>query len=255
MCIDDIVRLPPFFLSEERQRPTIKTANSAHWLSLVLYEDDELLVINKPEGIAVHGGSGLAYGMIDILREIKPEWKNLQLVHRLDRGTSGCILLAKNRKMLCYLHELLKTKRLEKNYMALVKVCWEVAEKQVDAPIAKNEASESGRQMIISEQGKSACTIFRPQQVIGEMTLIEVSPITGRTHQIRVHAASLGYPIIGDDKYGDSAFNQMMEEKGHSRLFLHAKSITLPLADKAFVVSAPLGKTFTAIFADHNLEA
>lgn len=214
-------------------------------LSQILYEDEGLIVLNKPSGMAVHGGSGLSFGVIEALRILRPDCRNLELVHRLDRETSGCLMITKRRSTLKRLHELLKTGQIEKVYWALVKGSWQGG-REVDQPLQKNLLSSGERMVRVKTGGQEAVTAFRILKSYKTLTpaatlpttslppvatLVEASPITGRTHQIRVHAEYVGNPVAGDTKYGDEHFNREMKKLGLSRLFLHAKSISIPLPD------------------------
>jgi len=239
----DAIRIPPIRLSEEEApaRPGDRVLERVS--ASILYEDKGLLVVNKPSGLAVHGGSGLSYGLIEALRALRPEAPFLELGHRLDRDTSGCIVIAKKRSVLRAFHELLREGGSDKRYLALLKGCWRGGERRVEAPLLKNVTQSGERMVKVSPEGKPALTIFRPLTVFKDATLVEAELITGRTHQVRVHAAYIGHPIAGDDKYGDEAFNKRMAEIGLKRLFLHASalSFTLPESGQVVSVSAPLG--------------
>jgi 23S rRNA pseudouridine955/2504/2580 synthase len=195
----------------------------------IIYEDDSILVINKPCGIASHGGSGHDFGAIEILRHSRGPEQMLELVHRLDKETSGCLLFAKNREILLSLQEAFKQNRVEKRYLLLVHGLWPKDRVQVDFPLLKN-AQLSGEYLTkVSEEGKSALTAFTVKQHFTHWTLLEARPFTGRTHQIRIHASGSGCPIAGDKKYGNAACRQAKEILGLSRLFLHAQSLTINL--------------------------
>ena len=235
---EDLIRIPPIRTSTEKEiKPSqglLKTLENS-----VLYEDKGLLIINKIHGMAVHGGSGISVGIIEAL---KSQYKEpIELVHRLDRATSGCLLLAKKRSVLKSLHEQLVSHQLEKRYTALVKDTWSKKRHTIDAPIYQNS-----RYSVIDSKGKDSLSHFHPIKnfELGEFnaSLVEVSIETGRTHQIRVHAKFAGHPVAQDDKYGDAAFDQFMKKKGLNRLFLHAKTLTFtnPLTNEIQKVSAPL---------------
>jgi 23S rRNA pseudouridine955/2504/2580 synthase len=235
---EDLIRIPPIRTSAEKEiKPSqglLKTLENS-----VLYEDKGLLIINKIHGMAVHGGSGISVGIIEAL---KSQYKEpIELVHRLDRSTSGCLLLAKKRSVLKSLHEQLVSHQLEKRYTALVKDTWSKKRHTIDAPIYQNS-----RYSVIDSKGKDSLSHFHPIKnfELGEFnaSLVEVSIETGRTHQIRVHAKFAGHPVAQDDKYGDAAFDQFMKKKGLNRLFLHAKTLTFtnPLTNEIQKVSAPL---------------
>lgn len=228
LAADDQVRIPP--LSSERPlkpvAPRAEVKNAI--LERIIYEDAGLIVIDKPSGLAVHGGSGLQGGVIDLLRIIRPELKFLELIHRLDRETSGCLLLAKKRRTLLTWHQHLTERRARKQYIALVKGRWEGGSRRVEEPLRKNILSSGERIVKVSAEGKPAATLFRPLKIYKNMSLIEACPLTGRTHQIRVHLQHIGYPIAADSKYGDEHFNQQVRSAGLKRLFLHAASISCP---------------------------
>lgn len=209
----------------------------------VLYEDAGLMVINKPAGVAVHGGSGVNHGIIEALRIARPEMPGLELVHRLDRETSGCLMIAKKRSTLRALHALLREEHgVDKRYVALVKDQWRGGDRKVTAALKKNVLSSGERVVRVEDDGKASTTVFRPLRKYSMATLVEAAPLTGRTHQIRVHAAHIGHPIAGDEKYGDEAFNVAMRNLSLRRLFLHAASLRfiLPGMDQALEIHAPL---------------
>ena len=220
---EDIVRVPPVRVSEtEGISPSANLDSVKALESNIIYEDQYLIVINKPSGMAVHGGSGLSFGLIEGLRAIRPDSKFLELVHRLDRDTSGCLLVAKKRSTLKALHEQLRLKTMHKDYQALVAGSWQRSTKVVNAPLLKNTVSSGERIVRVDDEGKQSQTRFKILQRYEHCTLIQASPITGRTHQIRVHALHAGHPIACDDKYGDKDFTQHMNGLGLKRLFLHA---------------------------------
>ena len=222
----DVVRVPPVRVSEKNTASISKNLNKVASLeSHIIFEDDCLLVLNKPSGIAVHGGSGLNFGVIEALRALRPEARFLELVHRLDRDTSGILLVAKKRSALRNLHEQLRVKTVQKDYLALVRGQWQSHIKVVQAPLLKNELASGERIVKVSEQGKPSETRFAIEERYQNATLVKASPITGRTHQIRVHTQYAGHPIALDDKYGDKEFDKYMQELGLNRLFLHAFSI------------------------------
>jgi 23S rRNA pseudouridine955/2504/2580 synthase len=240
---EDIVRVPPVRVSEtEGISPSANLDSVKALESNVIYEDQYLIVINKPSGMAVHGGSGLSFGLIEGLRAIRPDSKFLELVHRLDRDTSGCLLVAKKRSTLKALHEQLRLKTMHKDYQALVAGSWQRSTKVVNAPLLKNTVSSGERIVRVDEEGKQSQTRFKILQRYEHCTLIQASPITGRTHQIRVHALHAGHPIACDDKYGDKAFTQHMNGLGLKRLFLHAVRLKFynPGTEETQEVEAPL---------------
>ena len=239
----DILRIPPVRISEKEQPQISNKLNKVNQLeNQIIFEDDYLLAINKPSGIAVHGGSGLSFGVIEALRALRPEARFLELVHRLDRDTSGILLIAKKRSVLRHLHEQLRIKTIQKDYLALVRGQWQSHCKVVQAPLLKNELSSGERIVRVSEQGKPSETRFSIEERYIAATLIKASPITGRTHQIRVHTQYAGHPIALDDKYGDAEFDRQMRELGLDRLFLHAFSLCFehPKTGETLRLNAPL---------------
>lgn len=240
----DIVRVPPIRVAEKAQQAPVssKLNKVAQLEQQIIFEDDCLLVLNKPSGIAVHGGSGLSFGVIEGLRALRPEARFLELVHRLDRDTSGILLVAKKRSALRSLHEQLRVKTVQKDYLALVRGQWQSHVKVVQAPLLKNELASGERIVKVSEQGKPSETRFAVEERYTNATLIKASPVTGRTHQIRVHTQYAGHPIALDDKYGDKEFDQQMSELGLNRLFLHAASIRFehPKTGETLRLNAPL---------------
>lgn len=242
VCGGDSIRIPPLRLGETQ--PVARPAERllAEIDSRILHEDKGLLVVNKPSGLAVHGGSGLRFGLIEALRALRPDAPFLELGHRLDRDTSGCVLIAKKRSVLRAFHELLRSGDIDKRYLALLRGRWQGGERRVDAPLQKNTLQSGERMVRVAAGGKPALSVFRPVTVHAAASLVEVSPITGRTHQLRVHAAHIGCPIAGDEKYGNADFNEQMGGLGLKRLFLHASalSFTLPGTGQVLSVSAPL---------------
>ncbi|MEY2720732.1 MAG: hypothetical protein RL597_177 [Pseudomonadota bacterium] len=211
----------------------------------IVYEDERLLVVNKPAGLAVHGGSGLSFGVIEALRAARPDERDkLELVHRLDRDTSGVLLIARKPAVLRMLHAGLREgEGFEKRYLALVKGSWQLGKKRIDAPLRTDLRVGGERTVKVQASGKSATSDFRPVQGFGRIaSLLEVSILTGRTHQIRVHAAYAGHPVAGDPKYGDFEFNKEMRDYGLERMFLHASSLSFVWPDRGteFSVNAPL---------------
>jgi 23S rRNA pseudouridine955/2504/2580 synthase len=232
----DLVRIPPVRQAEALApgRPPAGTLRSL--ADAVLYEDERLLVLDKPAGLAVHGGSGLSFGLIEILRLERPDTQ-LELVHRLDRDTSGCLILSKRRSTLRDLHETLRDNAMDKRYLALLAGTLPRAEILVDAPLFKNTLRSGERVVRVdAAEGKPARTVFRRLRQFGGATLVEVRLLTGRTHQIRVHAAHLGAPVAGDEKYGSDEANRRLRALGLKRLFLHAAALTF----RAHYMAVPL---------------
>jgi 23S rRNA pseudouridine955/2504/2580 synthase len=242
----DVVRIPPVRQAEKKVPGKAPDKLLKQIESRILFEDKRILVLNKPTGLAVHGGSGLSFGLIEVMRELRPNDKNLELVHRLDRDTSGCLIIAKKRSALRRLHEQLREGSMDKRYLALLKGKWQGTGKWVDAPLLKNVIRSGERLVFVDPKGKNARTQFNPYSVSNEASLMSVKLDTGRTHQIRVHAQHIGYPIAGDNKYGDEEFNRQLKTKGLKRLFLHAFSIKFHLPDsesgedKPIYIEAPL---------------
>lgn len=221
----DQLRIPPIRMADEKSPPT---AQSVAWIEdAILYEDDWLLAINKPSGIAVHGGSGIRYGVIEALRALREEAGRYELVHRIDRATSGILLVAKKRSALRTLHDAMREHRMEKRYLALVKGKMRKS-KSVLAPLQKNTLRSGERMVRVDPEGKEAESHFRPQLACEQATLVEVEIVTGRTHQIRVHGSHIEHPLAGDERYGDAEFNRQMSQLGLKRLFLHAHRIRFP---------------------------
>lgn len=242
--LDDLVRIPPVRVSaEEPNKVSAKLAAVQELEQHIIYEDKTLLILNKPSGIAVHGGSGVSFGVIEAIRALRPNEKMLELVHRLDRDTSGVLVIAKRRSVLTSLHEQLRTKTMNKVYWALVKGQWDGSKQSVQEPLLKINTKSGERIVVVDhEQGKKSCTLFDIIKNYSDCTLVEARPQTGRTHQIRVHTACKGNPIVGDDKYGDKAFDQSMKQHGANRLFLHAKEISFfhPQTETTMFFEAPL---------------
>ncbi|NOZ10601.1 MAG: RluA family pseudouridine synthase [Gammaproteobacteria bacterium] len=243
LCEGDVVRVPP-----------IRTASREDYSHLpgfaleprVIYEDDFLLVMDKPSGIPVHGGSGYSLGIIEDLRRSRSRQAYLELVHRLDRETSGCLLIAKSRSALLSLHASLRDhadKGIRRTYIALLQGSWKGAkQRRVDASLTKNVVRSGERMVVVAEDGRPSTSVFRLVRRLAHCALVEVDLHTGRTHQARVHAAHIGHPIAGDEKYGDRAFNKQCRQRGLSRLFLHASRLQFvhPGSNQAMLIETPL---------------
>lgn len=242
--VGDQVRLPP--VKVEDAPVVVPSGNLSIVKQLgnsVIYETDEMLIINKPAGIAVHGGSGVDYGVIEALRSFRTDLKYLELVHRLDKETSGCLMIAKKRSALRNLHEQLRVKTVSKNYWALVRGMWSGRIKFVDQPLIKNVLQSGERMVFVSKEGKPSRTLYEILEEFDGATLVQASPQTGRTHQIRVHCAYATHPIACDEKYGDSEFDRRITVLTDlKRMFLHAYSITFadPKTGKETTVVAEL---------------
>ena len=228
----DIVRVPPMRMTQADAPVPLAKGLLERLEAAIVHEDKALIVLNKPAGIAVHGGSGLNYGVIEAFRQMRPQCKEIELVHRLDRDTSGLLMIAKKRSMLRPLHEALRGDGVDKRYMALVRGRWPATRKQIDAPLQKSNVRSGERMVEVNPEGKDALTLFKVIRRFGEFaTMIEANPITGRTHQIRVHALYAGHAIAGDTKYGDEEFSKEIREMGGKRLFLHASDLKFTLPD------------------------
>lgn len=228
----DEVRVPPIRVAESAPVRPPSEALADKLEQWILYEDDQVIIVNKPSGMPVHGGSGVQGGLIELLRIIRPQQKFLELVHRLDRDTSGCLLIAKKRSALVAIHRLWKDRKIHKRYWALVKGRWQGEARRVKAPLRKN-VRESGERMVKVDEheGKPSETVFRLIKQFKDVALVEAEPVTGRTHQIRVHAAHIGHPIVGDERYGDREFDKAMRKRGYKRLMLHSSAIAVRYGD------------------------
>lgn len=242
---EDIIRIPPLFKDSHSSAGTVLIPPARRLQAMVrdsvIYEDDFLLAINKPAGLAVHAGSGEQYGVIEVMRSLRPDCVTLELVHRLDKLTSGCLLLAKEHRYLRELHALLRQNQVQKRYIALL--YGKIPRKfEVSLPLRKNELRSGERMVQVDAAGKNASTIFHLAKYCNDASLVHVEIITGRTHQIRVHAAHSGHPVAGDLKYGNRIFNRSLKKAGLRRMFLHAESLTLqlPMTDTITHISAPL---------------
>jgi 23S rRNA pseudouridine955/2504/2580 synthase len=233
----DRVRVPPVRLASPAAKPAPRPLDLP-----IVYEDSALLVIDKPSGIAVHGGSGVSYGVIESLRAERPEAKSLELAHRLDRDTSGLLMIAKKRSALVELHRMLRDGEVEKVYVALVLGHWQGGERELREPLHKFVTAGGERRVAVHGGGQSAVTQVKPVAASGEYSLLELRLLTGRTHQIRVHLAHAGHPVLGDDKYGDFELNHALAKGGVRRLFLHARRLSFvhPLTGTALRFDAPL---------------
>ncbi len=237
----DLIRIPPVTLAKRDAKQIPKARFD------VLYEDDSILVINKPAGIAVHGGSGVSFGVIEQLRATRPNAKFLELVHRLDKETSGILVLAKKRSVLTRLHEQIREGRIDKRYQALVYGDWKNQRQHVKLPLLKYHTADGERRVRVDTTGQQSHTVFNVLKRYPDFTLLEAELKTGRTHQIRVHLASSGFVIAGDDKYGNYELNKQLQkgkkgEQALKRMFLHAHKITFihPETDKTVTITAPL---------------
>jgi len=251
--VNDRVRVPPLWeqaaegAARAPRGPPAATIEAV--ARAIVQETDRLLVLDKPAGIAVHGGSGISFGVIEALRALKPD-EPLELVHRLDRDTSGCLLVARDSATLRTLHALLREGQCDKRYLVLLAGKWDLGQKRIDVPLRTDTRVGGERTVRADASGKPSISEFRPVQFFGKTaTLMEVALHTGRTHQIRVHATYAGHPVAGDEKYGDKAFNARMRELGLARMFLHAHSMSFewPNGGATFSASAPLPSELSAV--------
>ena len=250
--LGDRVRIPPIRVAEKHGNNEARIPAQEF---PILYEDDAILAIDKPAGVAVHGGSGVSFGVIEQLRRSRPQAKFLELVHRLDRETSGVLLIAKKRSALTAMHEIMREGSSDKRYLALVLGTWKNAKQHVKLPLHKYDTPQGEKRVVVREGGQAAHTVFALQKSWPGYALLEAQLRTGRTHQIRVHLSHLGFPIAGDDKYGDFARNRELMKLGLKRMFLHAYSIAFshPLTGEAMRLVAPLPKELERFVA--RLEA
>jgi len=250
----DSVRVPPIRVAERTAPEDVFVSDglSRQLQGAILFEDERLLIINKPSGLAVHGGSGVSVGLIEALRRIRPDERFLELVHRLDRDTSGCVMLAKKRSTLKTLHGLLRGNGVDKRYLALVEGRWSSRKVQVKLPLEKNVLQSGERMVRVNPDGKYALTRFEVVQRFPGATLVEARPVTGRTHQIRVHCQAAGHPIIGDEKYGRDEVNEQFRKEGVQRLFLHAHSLGFELDGERISVAAELSDDLNTYIKKHQ---
>jgi 23S rRNA pseudouridine955/2504/2580 synthase len=234
----DEVRIPPVRIARRESGAPVPVGTPLP----VVFEDDALVVVNKPAGKAVHGGSGISYGVIEQLRAQRPEARMLELAHRLDRETSGLLIVAKKRSALKALHDMQRNGSIEKHYLTLVAGEWRNRLQHVKLPLFKYLAADGERRVRVSDEGKPSHSIVRLVQGYGRFSLLDVELKTGRTHQIRVHLAYLGFPLAGDDKYGDFALNKALEGEGLKRMFLHATRLRFahPLSGELLDLDATL---------------
>lgn len=239
---DDIVRLPPMYTKEKAAVGDVSPRLQKLLNDAVIYEDDAVLVLNKPAGLAVHGGSGVNIGLIEALRQIRTQDRSLELVHRLDRDTSGCLLVAKKRSMLRRLHAAMREGHIRKHYSALVTGRWDKNIKEINAPLIKNHLASGERYVKVSKEGRRSITKFSIARANNDATLLDINLLTGRTHQIRVHTQFAGHPVVGDEKYGDSGLNAQFKARGNSRMCLHARQLSFlsPETEERITVEAPI---------------
>jgi len=233
----DRIRIPPIRVAERDE-----SIPAPHFKLPILFEDAWIVAIDKPAGLAVHGGSGIAHGVIESLRSMRPQARFLELVHRLDRDTSGVLLIAKKRSALTTMHESMRSRDMDKRYLVGVKGRFRNATQRVRAPLAKGEGAQGEKRVFVSEGGQAAETVFTRISRGADASLLQAHLITGRTHQIRVHLAHLKHPVLGDDKYGDYELNKRLRREGLHRMFLHAARLALahPQTGAELVLEAPL---------------
>lgn len=248
---DDRVRVPPLRLTPKEAVGNVSDSLRDVLLGSVLRESADWMVLNKPSGLAVHGGSGVSIGLIEALRQVRDDLTFVELVHRLDRDTSGCLLLAKSREALVTLNQSLKQQAMEKRYQALVVGRWPASRTFVSARLERFDAGNGERRVRVSDNGKFARTRFAVEETFRRATLIEAEPVTGRTHQIRVHAAHAGHSLLGDDKYASRESAALARQLGVRRLFLHARSLSFPEpgSGRSITVKAPLPEPLQKVLA------
>jgi 23S rRNA pseudouridine955/2504/2580 synthase len=239
---EDVIRIAPIVVAQPSDKPMVAEGLKQEIESRIVFEDKGLIVVNKPSGLAVHGGSGLSFGLVEVVRQMRPQEKFIELVHRLDRDTSGLIMIAKKRSVLKMLHVALREKEgVQKTYNALVFGSWPKRKLQVNAPLLKNELKSGERVVKVHTDGKESLTRFKVVRNFEGYTLIECEPVTGRTHQIRVHTQFAGYPIVGDDKYSPNEANAEAKQLGFKRLCLHASRLVIDDYDgQKLVLEAPI---------------
>ncbi len=247
----DSIRIPPLRVSEDTTLTTVSEFLRRQLEEAVILEDDDLLVLNKPSGLAVHAGSNIQQGVIEALRITRSDLPYLELVHRLDRDTSGCLLLAKSRDALLNLQQQMINHDLNKRYLTLLRRNWDDAEHVVEQPLQKNAVSSGERMVKVDQDGKYAKTLFIPLEHFSNSQLTEAVLFTGRTHQIRVHAAHIDHPLAGDDKYGQRNFNKEMKKLGLKRLFLHAWKLGInhPSTGEPLLLEAPMPDNLTKVLS------
>jgi 23S rRNA pseudouridine955/2504/2580 synthase len=250
--LGDQVRIPPIHIVErDDDNPVISSQMQDQVEKTIIYENDHILILNKAAGLAVHSGSGVSFGVIDVMRKLRPDVE-MELVHRLDRDTSGCLLLAKHRPALLKMQQCLQNNTLKKSYKAVVKGRWLKQFVEICHPLRKAHLPNGERRVYVDERGKSALTRVNLIEANSIFSIIQLEIVTGRTHQIRVHCQAEGHEVVGDTKYGDSKFNRSMRKKGIKRLMLHASRLELPASDfcPEIVINAPLPGEFEKLLID-----
>ncbi len=254
LAVGDRVRIPPIRRDEPADTTDSRTAPAAPVHLEILFEDDGLLAVDKPAGLAVHGGSGVAHGVIERLRSARPDCRFLELVHRLDRETSGVLLIAKKRRFLVDLHAQWRERSTAKRYLAIVRGRWPLRSKTLAQPLQRYLTAEGERRVSVQADGQEAITRVQGLRHaswpgLGDFTLVRATIETGRTHQIRVHLAHAGFPIAGDDKYGDFTLNRSLTRQGHRRMFLHAAELEIhhPIDRRRLTLVSPRPTAFDAL--------
>lgn len=257
LSIGDKVRIPPFTSSSTQAKPIVIIRPEQKLLieDAVIYEDDVIIAIDKPSGLAVHGGSGLSFGLIELLRQSRSDAKFLELVHRIDKETSGIILIAKKRNALVNIHQQMRAKSIHKKYQVMVNGRWKKNQLIVDLDLIKTTTNDGQKKVRVSSEdskvpgSKESRSVFFLRNSYNDFSLLDVKLITGRTHQIRVHLSHLGFPIVGDDKYGDFSLNKIQKKIGFKRMFLHAGELGFihPSTGEKCFLKAPLPKEFNKL--------
>ncbi len=249
----DVVRIPPVKVPEkvEVAESDIPQSQLKRIEENILFEDKDLMVVNKPAGVAVHGGTGISWGLIEILRVLRPHARRLELVHRIDRDTSGCLLVAKKPSVLKALQQQIRDNEFDKRYLAIVSGRWPKRKTKINLPLRKDRPKEGGWHVVVANDGKPSVSHFKVEQHLQDCDLVSVKLETGRTHQIRVHALSQGCALMGDDKYGDRELNKRYRPLGMKRLALHAQFLgfTHPVTEEWMLIEAPLWPDFKKIIA------
>lgn len=243
----DEVRLPPLRVAEKPESAPISANFSEILEKTIIHEDKDIIIMNKPSGIAVHGGSGISKGIVEGLRQIRPLAKRLELAHRIDRDTSGCLILGKKSSIVQELHAKFAERRVKKGYLLVVHGVCDFEQKVVEYPLERYQLKSGERRVKVSDQGKSAKTVFKVITRFERASLLRAEPETGRTHQLRVHAAQIGHPIVGDEKYGHLEQDGQLAGKLASRLFLHASELQFKLKDNVIALCATLDPAFLAL--------
>ena len=243
----DVIRIPPILVTAPEEGSRIPDRWSRRIARSIIHSDKELMIIDKPTGLAVHGGSGVQFGLIESLRQIFPDQRYMELVHRLDRDTSGLVMIAKRASVLRELHALLRGDGVDKRYLALVAGKWPAFRARVEASLEKSSLPSGERIVRVTPEGRRSLTDFRVIERYRGATLVEAKPVTGRTHQIRVHAQHTGHPILGDPKYGSEEQLALAKTHGLKRLFLHARRLEFRLGGRRYSFEAPLDDELSAV--------